>query len=371
VTPTLSVIVPTAGRPTLSRTLASISPQLLPGDELLVDVNLDGDVGQAARNRCTAKAASDWIGPFVDDDDILAPGALAVIRAAVVADPLRMHLFRMRNEENDTVVWGADREIREGNVGSAIVVVPRVPLASPHNGEYCGPLWGDRYEGDFDFIVGCAELLGEPVWHEDVIQILRPKRDVVDASTIAQLAITEHSAIQRVGELSELLTVLRGERPRVIIEVGSYAGGTVWAFAKALEGLGERPLIISVDQDHHHFDHYGDEHTKLATLITGDSHSQAIREQVAAAIPGDGLADFLFVDGDHTEQGAWKDYEDYRKLVRPGGLIGFHDISPQPGAEVDRLWASLSMDPTATTIEIYAGLSGSAGIGLIRVDPAV
>ena len=38
--------------------------------------------------------------------------------------------------------------------------------------------------------------------------------------------------------------------------------------------------------------------------------------------------DFLFIDGDHTEKGVEQDFENYRGLVRPGGLIAFHDIAP-------------------------------------------
>ena len=47
--------------------------------------------------------------------------------------------------------------------------------------------------------------------------------------------------------------------------------------------------------------------------------------------------DFLFIDGDHT--GVGRDYEMYRDLVRPGGLIAFHDIvadQPVEGNQVHR-----------------------------------
>jgi predicted O-methyltransferase YrrM len=38
--------------------------------------------------------------------------------------------------------------------------------------------------------------------------------------------------------------------------------------------------------------------------------------------------DFLFIDGDHSYDGVKKDFEMYNSLVRNGGIIAFHDITP-------------------------------------------
>ena len=38
--------------------------------------------------------------------------------------------------------------------------------------------------------------------------------------------------------------------------------------------------------------------------------------------------DFLFIDGDHSYDGVKADFEMYAPMVRPGGLIAFHDINP-------------------------------------------
>lgn len=40
------------------------------------------------------------------------------------------------------------------------------------------------------------------------------------------------------------------------------------------------------------------------------------------------LFDFLFIDGDHSYAGALADLKTYYSLVRPCGLIAFHDIAP-------------------------------------------
>jgi predicted O-methyltransferase YrrM len=68
--------------------------------------------------------------------------------------------------------------------------------------------------------------------------------------------------------------------------------------------------------------------TQLAIhLITGDSRSTPVLEAVQRAIPGQGL-DVLFIDGDHSYSGVRSDYLNYRKLVRDGGVVAFHDIVP-------------------------------------------
>jgi predicted O-methyltransferase YrrM len=54
--------------------------------------------------------------------------------------------------------------------------------------------------------------------------------------------------------------------------------------------------------------------------------------------------DVLFIDGDHSYEGARRDFEDYGRLVRPGGIIAFHDIADHPagaGGDVPRLWREL------------------------------
>lgn len=60
-------------------------------------------------------------------------------------------------------------------------------------------------------------------------------------------------------------------------------------------------------------------------LIIGNSRNKNVVEQVEECLGGCSL-DLLFIDGDHTYNGCKSDFDIYSKLVRPGGLIAFHDI---------------------------------------------
>lgn len=160
----LSILVASSGRTTLARTLLSISPQLEPGDELLVDVNDDAPWGHAARNRLMARARGTHL-LFMDDDDAYLDGALKLARAAAELTPDRVHIFQMRYPDGD-VLWRT-HDVEVGNVSTIMLMVPNQP-------DDLG-VWSDRYEGDFDFLAETLELRGDaPVWHEDVIAAVRP-----------------------------------------------------------------------------------------------------------------------------------------------------------------------------------------------------
>ena len=164
-TPTFSIIVPTVGRPTLERTLASLAPQLAHGDELIVTRRDDAPWGHKSRDEAIQRAAGSHLW-FMDDDDIAADGALAAIRAAVEEVPDAVHVFRMRTAEG-RVYWG-EPVARVGEVGTPMIVAPNVPGK-------LGQWDGAGYEGDGHFLMSTLAARGdEPVFHEDVVALIRP-----------------------------------------------------------------------------------------------------------------------------------------------------------------------------------------------------
>lgn len=183
----LSIVIPTLGRATLERTLASIADQLTDDDEVLIAADPLGDLvaaGRIAREVLPAVTVT-VVGPGGDwghtqrnwgiengrgthiwclaDDDVAAPDALAVLRAAAAEGG--WHLFRVQSvgELGQWTIPG-EHVIREENVDAECILAPRLARSR----------WGSRYQGDLDYAVALREELGEPVWHEGVVAFLRP-----------------------------------------------------------------------------------------------------------------------------------------------------------------------------------------------------
>jgi glycosyltransferase involved in cell wall biosynthesis len=190
--PTISLVIATIGRPTLARALRSVRVQdwrpqdeiLLVGDgpqpvasELWDQFRLPGrfvevpgpnkDWGHTPRNLVVPLARGAYL-MALDDDDEMTPDAVAVVRKALAETPNRPHLFRMSGVPTVGTVWKV-KEIREGNVGTPMLVCPNDPARL---GRYA-----PRYGGDFDFIRDtCAFYPEGPVWHQTVICRVRPPR---------------------------------------------------------------------------------------------------------------------------------------------------------------------------------------------------
>lgn len=140
-------------------------------------------------------------------------------------------------------------------------------------------------------------------------------------------AFPEFRPYQQRVELVGLLERAAALKPAAICEIGAASGGTLCALAHAA-----RPaLFVSIDIDFtnarlHALPQLGRADQSIA-CIAGDSHGEAVRARLTDALRGRPL-DVLFIDGDHSYAGVRADFQEYSQLVRPGGLIGFHDIVP-------------------------------------------
>ena len=80
--------------------------------------------------------------------------------------------------------------------------------------------------------------------------------------------------------------------------------------------------------------------------LEGDSHNKNFKEKVYSEFSNEKL-DFLFIDGDHTEVGVEADFNNYKDMVREGGIIAFHDIlknQPVEGNQVYYFWEKIKKD---------------------------
>jgi cephalosporin hydroxylase len=144
--------------------------------------------------------------------------------------------------------------------------------------------------------------------------------------------------LQNPAEVEVIYRLVEAVRPRVFLEIGSAHGGTLVIYAGA---CAPGATIISLDTglNRSYAEQLGRSIEWLkaegfsAHWIRGDSHAPETVEQVRDLLGGRPV-DFLHVDGDHREAGALADWRMYGPLVRPGGLVAFHDIAfePEPGA---------------------------------------
>jgi predicted O-methyltransferase YrrM len=120
----------------------------------------------------------------------------------------------------------------------------------------------------------------------------------------------------------EILTLsywLKGFRPVNILEIGTM-GSTFWLMSKLSEG---KKVSIDIEPRQsiiHHF-MYGEDWR----FFQGDSHTEEMFNNVKDFCP---QYDFIFIDGDHSYEGVKRDFEMYKSLLSPRGVIGFHDIDP-------------------------------------------
>ncbi len=166
--------------------------------------------------------------------------------------------------------------------------------------------------------------------------------------TIAQIAL-RRGAQQKPAELIAFLNLLSQAAPQTIVEIGVARGGTLWAWQQIAAN------VIGIDTTAPSTD---------AAMIIGDSHQPSTFEALAGHLAGTPI-DVLFIDGDHSYDGVRSDHETYSCLVRPGGLIAFHDIvavapttAEIPDHGVAKYWAEIR---NATTTEIVDTTPGSGG----------
>lgn len=175
-------------------------------------------------------------------------------------------------------------------------------------------------------------------------------------------AIGRYGALHSEGELAALLAVLADLEPKVLLEIGTWAGGSAWAFSR----IPTLSHIVTVDLDPR-----PGAAEVLAQLpcraeqVTGDSQHPTTFKQVRALLDGF-RPDVVFIDGNHLYDHARKDWELYGPMVPRGGACVLHDTQGYPNVDVvqvPRLWAEIRQ--AYRTTELIDVLGGPGGTGIV------
>ncbi len=117
-------------------------------------------------------------------------------------------------------------------------------------------------------------------------------------------------------------------RPEVVVEIGSYAGGSALFLAQLMDMLGEG-RVVSVDIDR---SRYKVEHARI-TAVTGDCSSPEVVGKVRALCEGRTV--LVIHDGDHAAASVERDLRLYADLVSVGsylivedGIMDVYDSEP-------------------------------------------
>lgn len=196
-----------------------------------------------------------------------------------------------------------------------------------------------------------------------------------DSEILYDKANKTFGSMQVKEETVQLMDLLAKEKIKNFMEVGIADGMTFYLWSALSE---DSALKVGID-----FPNGGwgirRSYTEMAAvkqrllsispntyILFGNSHDKNVKDWAEKTI-GDEKLDFLFIDGDHSYEGAKQDYDFYSKFVKKGGLIALHDIKntkthKDTGCFVWKLWNELSGDK----IEFLSDSSEFAGIGVIR-----
>ncbi len=190
--------------------------------------------------------------------------------------------------------------------------------------------------------------------------------------TAMDMGTKGHYRINSMQVRSEILSLVEKVseiKPKTILEIGTCNGGTLFLWSN----LASKKVITCDLIIHKHrkelYSRFPPPDSKCVVVpLEGDSHDLQFRKRVENE-PNGSQVDFLFIDGDHSEQGVEADYNNYKGLVRPGGLIAFHDIvknQPVAGNQVYYFWQRLKQ---VEQVEEFVSDHKQCGygIGLVKV----
>lgn len=173
-------------------------------------------------------------------------------------------------------------------------------------------------------------------------------------SNLRKLAY-ESPASQDGFEMFQMLRHVIDLDPSVIVEIGCDGGG----FLHTLTKLFPEAQIIGIDNNERkELDPYH--------MIFADSQLEETKHKLEMVL--DNQIDFLFLDADHNYESVKREFQLYAPMVRPGGIIGFHDTNNRgiDGVSVDRFMRELDTSHSFETADFRAGQT-SPGTRIIWV----
>lgn len=165
-------------------------------------------------------------------------------------------------------------------------------------------------------------------------QLLARRRELQSVHDYFRFSRKVFELVQIEKEITGFIELVQSISPKLICEIGTRSCGTSFMLSQAVptvETFLGLDLYVSNWSQFRTFARPGQE----IMAMTGSSYDPATAQRVDEFLHGRPI-DVLFIDGDHSYEGAKKDFLLYHDKVREGGLIALHDISPDRRAETGR-----------------------------------
>lgn len=170
---------------------------------------------------------------------------------------------------------------------------------------------------------------------------------------------------QHPREIEAFKRFVWSEGVRTYLEVGCKFGDTFYAIGTQLPPRIGRAFAL--DMPDKRFNKYlqraaGKLGERFGGMLLADSHSPLAKSWAHS----NGPFDLVFIDGDHSYEGAREDWESFGSRAIANRFVAFHDIKPgsreQPG--VVRLWQEIQAHHE--TVELCSD-DPAGGIGIVRL----
>jgi cephalosporin hydroxylase len=292
----------------------------------------------------------------VDDDNILHPKLIERIRWLL--DGMTAIVVSQEFKDGTKRLSAAKENCRVCAIDTAQYILPISEI-------------GDnrlelQYVGDGIFIENFCKSHPDTYFIDEPLSYYNYLRPMNTTISLSECPVP---ILQNEWEFQEFMKYYQLFSPKKVIEIGTFFGGTLWYWLK----YAKLESIICVDYP------IGESDDRYQTMIEsrakwsqwvewtngtrlhdikGDSHAPNTIIEVYGYCPHKDV-DMLFIDGDHSYQGVKADFFNYKSLVRPGGIIVFHDVV---GLEdVKQFWNEIRYNYKSTEIYDVHGW----GIGIL------